>query len=291
MPVDIKFQANYTIVPMLLLKDIVERAIEEDRGIRDVTTSAVIDPSRQGKARIVAKEDLILAGAPVAEAAFLTLDTDTQFTPMMDEGALAKEGSVVAEVAGNLSTLLTGERVALNFLQRLSGIASLTRSLVEIIKDYPTKILDTRKTTPNLRTLEKYAVQIGGGVSHRWGLYDGIIIKDNHIAACGGITEAVERVREKALPHLKIEVEVKNLKEVNEALEIGAEIIMLDNMPVEEMKKAVKVIDKRAVIEASGGIDMNNILDVAKTGVTYISIGALTHSARAVDISMELALE
>ncbi len=273
---------------MLRIDELVERALDEDLGIRDVTTWSAVDPGATGKAVIIAKEDMTLAGLLVAERVFSALDPKVEFSSSYLDGSGIKKGTVIAEVAGSLAAILSGERVALNFLQRLSGIASLTRRFVELIKAYPVKIVDTRKTTPGLRVVEKYAVQAGGGSSHRWGLFDGILIKDNHITVCGGVKNAVEKVKSKSSPYMKIEIEVKNLKEVKEALKAGVDIIMLDNMSLENMTKAVQMVKKNVLLEASGGINLLNVTDVAKTGVDIISIGALTHSARAVDIGLDI---
>ena len=273
---------------MFRIDVLVESALDEDLGIRDVTTWSAVDPGATGKAIIIAKEDMTLAGLLVAERVFSSLDPKIDFSSSCADGEGVKRGSIISEISGRLTPILSGERVALNFLQRLSGIASLTRSFVELTKAYPVKIVDTRKTTPGLRAVEKYAVQVGGGSSHRWGLFDGILIKDNHIKVCGGVRNAIENVKSKAPPYMKIEIEVKNLKELKEALKAGVDIIMLDNMSLEEMTKAVQTVKKTVLLEASGGIDLVNVIDVAKTGVDIISIGALTHSARAVDIGMEI---
>ncbi len=273
---------------MFKIDELVERSLDEDIGTRDVTTWSTVDPGSTGKSVIVAKEDMTLAGLLVAGRVFSILDPKIDFSSSCVDGEDIKKGSIISKVSGRLAPILSGERVALNFLQRLSGIASLTRSFVELTKAHPVKIVDTRKTTPGLRAVEKYAVQAGGGLSHRWGLFDGILIKDNHIKVCGGVKNAVEKVKSKSSPYMKIEIEVKNLKEVKEALKAGVDIIMLDNMSLENMTKAVQTVKKNVLLEASGGIDLLNVADVAKTGVDIISIGALTHSARAVDIGMDI---
>ncbi|KAF0123401.1 MAG: nicotinate-nucleotide pyrophosphorylase (carboxylating) [bacterium] len=273
---------------MFEIDRLIKLALDEDIGTSDLTTSSVIDPGIKGNAQIIAKEDLILAGIDIFCSVFTFLNSEVTFNKFFKDGDFVNSNSAVAEISCDVIDLLRGERVALNFLQRLSGIASLTRRYVDRVKGYNAKVLDTRKTTPGWRSLEKYAVKVGGGTNHRSGLFDGILIKDNHIKACGGIRQAVEKARAN-IPHtFKIEVEAKDLNEVREALESGVEIIMLDNMDTEEMGKAVKVINKRAVVEASGGINLDNIVDVAKTGVDLISVGALTHSARACDISMNI---
>jgi nicotinate-nucleotide pyrophosphorylase (carboxylating) len=273
---------------MFRIDELVECALAEDLGTRDVTTWSTVDPGTTGKADITAKEDMTLAGLLVAERVFRGLEPEITFLSSYTDGMRIKKGTVIAEVSGKLSAILSGERVALNFLQRLSGIASLVSSFVELTQKYPVKIVDTRKTTPGLRAVEKYAVQVGGGGSHRWGLFDGILIKDNHIKVCGGVKNAIERAKSKAPPYMKIEVEVRNLKELKEALKAGVDIIMLDNMSIKDMTKAVEIVKKRVLLEASGGIDLLNVIDIAKTGVDIISIGALTHSARAVDIGLEI---
>ncbi|MFA4910197.1 MAG: carboxylating nicotinate-nucleotide diphosphorylase [Desulfobacteria bacterium] len=273
---------------MFEIDRLIKLALDEDIGTSDLTTSSVIDPGIKGNAQIIAKEDLILAGIDIFCSVFTFLNSEVKFNKFFKDGDFVKSNSAVAEISCDVGDLLRGERVALNFLQRLSGIASLTRKYIDRVKGYNVKVLDTRKTTPGWRSLEKYAVKVGGGTNHRSGLFDGILIKDNHIKACGGIRRAVEKARAN-IPHtFKIEVEAKDLNEVREALESGVETIMLDNMDTEEMGKAVKVINKRAVVEASGGINLDNIVDVAKTGVDLISVGALTHSARACDISMNI---
>ena len=273
---------------MFEIDRLIKLALDEDIGTSDRTTSSIITPGIKGNAQIIAKEDLILAGIDIFCSVFTSLNSEVKFNKFFKDGDYVKSNSVIAEITCDVVDLLRGERVALNFLQRLSGIASLTRKYIDRVKGYNVKVLDTRKTTPGWRSLEKYAVKVGGGINHRSGLFDGILIKDNHIKVCGGIRQAVEKARAN-IPHtFKIEVEAKDLNEVREALESGVEIIMLDNMDTEEMGKAVKVIDKRAVVEASGGINLDNIVDVAKTGVDLISVGALTHSAKACDISMNI---
>lgn len=270
------------------IQDIIETALAEDIGSGDVTTMAIADKNYEGAVEIIAKENIVVAGILIAEAVFKTLDKRIAFKPFAKDGGAVRKGKVIAKVSGKLSTLLAGERVALNFLQRLSGIATLTRMFTDKIKGFNIKILDTRKTTPGLRALEKYAVRMGGGWSHRFGLCDGVLIKDNHIAAVGSIDEAVQRARNNVPNNMLIEVEAKNLSEVKDALLAGADVIMLDNMKPAAMKQAVKIIGKTALVEASGGVNLKNIRAIAETGVDFISVGALTHSARAVDISMKV---
>lgn len=270
------------------IQDIIETALAEDIGSGDVTTMAIADKNDEGDAEIIAKENLVVAGILIAEAVFKTIDAKIEFTALVEDGDNVKKGATITTVSGRISAILTGERVALNFLQRLSGIATLTSRFVNNVKGFKVKILDTRKTTPGLRVLEKYAVRMGGAFNHRFGLCDGILIKDNHIAAVGSVAEAVFRARENTPKNLLVEVEVKNLDEVKEAVLAGADVIMLDNMKPSLMKQAVKIIGKTALIEASGGVNLKNVRAIAETGVDFISVGALTHSARAVDISMEM---
>ena len=229
-----------------------------------------------------------MAGIDVFKETFLFLDPGMKFNACCKDGDVVEKGGCIAEISGNLSRMLTAERVALNFLQRMSGIATLTRRYVDEVKGTRAKILDTRKTAPGLRYLDKYAVRIGGGHNHRFGLYDGVLIKDNHIAAAGGISQALARVRG-SLPHtLKVEIEVKNLLELEEAINSGADVIMLDNMSLDNMRKAVTVTGGRVPLEASGNVTLANVRKIAETGVDFISVGALTHSVPASDISLKI---
>jgi len=280
--------ANASLGMSYNIQGIIETALREDIGAGDITTTATVDKKAEGSAEIIVKEGLIVAGILIAEAVFKTVDAGIAFKAFVKDGESVKKGKTIARISGRLSSLLAGERVALNFLQRLSGIATLTSYFVAKVKGCRAKILDTRKTTPGLRILEKYAVRMGGGFNHRFGLCDGILIKDNHIAAVGSIMEAVLRARENIPHNMLIEVEAKNLDEVRGAILAGADVIMLDNMKPAVMKQAVKIIGKKALIEASGGVNLQNVRVIAKTGVDFISIGALTHSTRAVDISMEV---
>ncbi|NVM21441.1 MAG: carboxylating nicotinate-nucleotide diphosphorylase [Desulfobacterales bacterium] len=269
-------------------KNLIRLALEEDIGHGDVTTDALIEQDRTETAVIFAKESLVLAGLTVAQEVFATLDPAMGFETTFQDGDRVESGDDILKASGKLCSLLTGERTALNFLQRLSGIATLTRQYVERAGSTGVRIIDTRKTTPAWRTLEKYAVRIGGGRNHRFGLYDGILIKDNHIEACGGITEAVARVRKDQGHLLRVEVEVADLNQVTEALESGVDVIMLDNMDPNEIKKGVNLIGGRALVEVSGGVTLDTVAELAATGVDMISVGALTHSAGAVDISMRV---
>jgi nicotinate-nucleotide pyrophosphorylase (carboxylating) len=268
------------------IQKIIQKALEEDIGPGDVTTMATVGPDCLGKAEFLAKEDFILAGLDVARETFLTLDSEVRFSGLAKDGASIKKDDVFACLEGRARSLLQGERVALNFVQRMSGIATLTRRFVDAVKGTSATIVDTRKTTPGLRVLEKYAVRVGGGRNHRFSLFDGVLIKENHIVAAGGILAAVSRAR-KIVPHtLKVEVETRNLIEVQEALEARADIILLDNMTLEMIRDAVKTIGKQALVETSGGVTLDTVRPLAESGVDFISVGALTHSSRAVDISL-----
>ncbi len=267
-------------------KNLILDALAEDIGRDDVTTSAIFLSPAPGKALLIAKEELVLAGIEVVKKVFSAVNQEVVVKSNFLDGEKVEEKKVIAEITGNISDLLKGERVALNFLQHLSGIATLTRKYVERVADYSVKIVDTRKTTPGLRILEKYAVQVGGGRNHRFGLFDGVLIKENHIKACGSIADAVKRVRIRVPHTLKIEVEVGSIGEVKEALASKVDIIMLDNMPLGKMEESVKLISHRALVEASGNITLNTVYEVAKTGVDLISSGSITHSAPASDISM-----
>lgn len=271
-----------------MVDDIIKLALFEDSGLGDITTQSILQKSFPGKAIIVAKQSFILAGIKVAERVFRMIDPDCTCESNFSDGDLIRDGEIFFKVKGDLSALLVGERVALNFLQRLSGIATLTRSYVEKLAYENVSLTDTRKTTPGLRILEKEAVRAGGASNHRTSLYDGILIKDNHIAVAGSITHAVKAVKQRVSHLMKIEVEVSTLEQVDEALHAGADVIMLDNMNLEQMKAAVKQINKRAVVEASGNVSLDNINQIASTGVDVISCGALTHQARSVDISMRI---
>jgi nicotinate-nucleotide pyrophosphorylase (carboxylating) len=278
---------------MLLLNQTVHRlidlALEEDIGPGDITTQTTIDPEIMAEAHIRAKEDLVVAGLPVAQAVFAHLDPEEIiFAPRVEEGELVKAKTVLVKVLGPAALLLLGERVALNFLMRLSGIATWTRRFVEAIHPHHARIVDTRKTTPGWRVLEKYAVQVGGGANHRFGLFDGILIKDNHITVAGGIGAAIKMAKEGAPHTLKIEVEVPDLAGLAEAIATGADIVLLDNMDDAALAKAVQVNAGRVILEASGGMSLERVARVAATGVNFISVGALTHSAPAVDIHMKI---
>jgi nicotinate-nucleotide pyrophosphorylase (carboxylating) len=272
------------------LDRLIDLALEEDLGPGDVTTQALIPPEQKGEAHIRSKEKLVVAGLPVAARVFQKLDPEVLFTPQVQEGLEVEPGTVLAELQGPLAPFLTGERVALNFLMRLSGIATFTRKMVQAVAGSPVALVDTRKTTPGWRALEKYAVRLGGGANHRFGLYDGVLIKNNHLTAVGSITEAIRRGREKTHHLLKIEVEVTDLAGLKEALEAGADIIMLDNLDDATLAQAVKLTQGRALLEASGGMTWERLPQVAATGINLISMGALTHSAPAVDIHLRVVV-
>ena len=276
----------------LQIEEIIDRALAEDLSKGDVTTEALIAGDRQGRGFIVAKKEGILAGTQVAKEVFYRVDPQLKVEIFLEDGARVRPGSKVATVSGGVASILKAERVALNFLQRLSGIASETNRYVEAVKGLPVRIMDTRKTTPGLRSLEKYAVKVGGGENHRMNLGDGMLIKDNHLVALRGqglaIKDIIAKARQNVPQGLPVEVEVRNTTEALEAIEAGADIIMLDNMNPGDIRKAAKSIHGPALIEASGGITLDNVRTVAETGVDFISIGALTHSVRALDISLEL---
>lgn len=274
-----------------IVDEIVQRALSEDIGTGDITTLLTVPDGVEARGEFIATQPGVLAGMPVAERAFHQLHPRVRVERIVKEGQHFDSGAVLAEVYGEARALLVGERVALNFLQRLSGVATLTARFVEAVNDLPVRICDTRKTTPGLRYLERYAVRVGGGYNHRFGLYDTVLIKDNHIAVCGGITQAVQRVR-RALPHtMKVEVECATLEQVQEALEAGVDIILLDNMTVATLREAVRIAKGRALLEASGGVRLDTVRQIAETGVDAISVGALTHSALAIDIKLEMRLE
>lgn len=265
----------------------VKASLVEDLGPGDITTAAVVPEGKKGTCRIVAKEAMVVCGLAVSKKVFTIIDKDVKFKNSVNDGDAVKKGACIARVSGRLANILAGERVALNFLQRLSGVATLTREFTQRAGTN-VRILDTRKTTPCMRILEKYAVRVGGGYNHRFGLFDSILIKDNHIKIAGGVGRALTRVRKTYPESAAVEVECKSLKQVKEAIRGRAAIIMLDNMPAEKIKKAIELIDHKAMVEVSGGITLKNVKRAAMKGVDFISIGSLTHSARAVDITMEV---
>lgn len=270
------------------LRSQIQTFLEEDIGVGDLTSESIFLPDRIGTGSLVARESMMVAGATtVAAEVFKVQNPQVDTTNGEKDGCSVESGSTLLTVTGPVVDLLKAERVALNLLQRLSGIATLTAQYVEKVKLYPVRITDTRKTTPGLRMLEKYAVRVGGGYNHRFNLADSVLIKDNHIAACGSIAEAVEKVREKASHTIRIEVEVDTYDQIDECLGADVDVIMLDNMGLTTMAEAVKMIDGRALVEASGGISLETVEQVAATGVDIISVGALTHSAPSCDISMD----
>lgn len=267
------------------VEKIVTLSLKEDIGKGDITTNLIVNDKLKCLAIIKSKDTGVLAGNPIAELVFKRLDPRIKYIQRKKDGDTINPNDIIAEVRGSVRTVLTGERLSLNFLQRLSGIATLSQKFVNKTKGFDVKIIDTRKTTPGLRILEKYAVTVGGCYNHRFGLFDGILIKDNHIQIARNIEKAVLKVRAKH-KNKEIEVETSNINQVREALKSGADIIMLDNMTPDKIKKAVKIIDSKAMTEASGGINLDNIGEYAKTGVDYISVGVLTHSAKSLDIGL-----
>jgi nicotinate-nucleotide pyrophosphorylase (carboxylating) len=276
-------------LPEAAARDVVARALAEDVGSGDVTTLATVDGDAQCRAEIVAREEGVIAGLGVARMTFEALDPEVSFERLAADGDRAAANAVLARLAGRTRTILVGERVALNFLQRMSGIATLTAQYVAAVKGTKARILDTRKTAPGLRALDKYAVRAGGGMNHRMGLFDGVLIKDNHIRAAGGIREAVERARKSAHHAARVEVEVETLEEVEEGLAAGAEALLLDNMDVGQISRAIELIAGRCETEVSGGVTLSSVRKLAECGVDYISVGALTHSAPALDIALEIS--
>jgi len=268
------------------IADLITMALAEDIGSGDITTGLLIDPQQAGRALITAKQDLVCCGLDVLDHVYGLICDDIRVDRRAADGARMTNGATLAELQGPFHALLTGERVALNFLQRLSGIATLTRACVDAIAHSRAKLLDTRKTTPGWRLLEKKAVRCGGGCNHRMGLFDAMLIKENHIAACGGISNALEKARSGSPAGMNIEIEVRSLDELQQALAYGADMIMLDNMSCADMRRAVELTAGRARLEASGNVSLDTIAAIAETGVDYISCGALTHSAPAADVSM-----
>jgi nicotinate-nucleotide pyrophosphorylase (carboxylating) len=277
----------YYLQYSLLFEDFIKQALKEDIGHGDIATSAIINNDKKIKAVLKAKEDCILCGLQVFELVFKILDKEIKFSSKLKDGDKVKTSDIIGIIEGKASVILTGERTALNFIQRMSAVAACTNKFVKAVEPYNVKIADTRKTTPNFRVFEKYAVVTGGGYPHRFGLFDCAMIKDNHIKAAGGITQAVKILRNKISHTTKIEVEVENLKEVKEAIENIVDIIMLDNMTLQEAAEAVKLINGKAITEISGRINLDNIAQYAKTGVDYISTSAITAKAGIIDISLD----
>lgn len=279
---------NFPEKDNIKINRIIEEALLEDIWTGDITTESIIPPYLHKKAIIIAKEEGIIAGLEVANLVFKKLDSAISFQKKVEDGSIVKPYSTVVEISGAARTILQGERVALNFLQRMSGIATTTFKFCQEVKDFPVQIVDTRKTIPGIRILDKYAVRVGGGKNHRFGLYDAVLIKDNHIAVAGSIASAINSVRAKISPLLKIEIEIQNLSQLQEALETKVDIVMLDNMDLEMMKQAVKIARGKTLIEASGGITLDKVKEIAEIGVDFISVGSLTHSVKALDLSLEI---
>ncbi len=272
----------------LLVREIVERALREDVGRGDISTEAVISPAARATGAIQCRSEAVVAGLAVARDVFSVLDSELAFTPEVADGSLVSGATEIARLKGSTSAILTGERTALNFLQRMSGIASQTREIVEAVAPSGVRVVDTRKTAPGLRLLDKYAVRLGGGANHRFGLDDAVLLKDNHLRAAGGVAAAVARVREQLGHMVVVEVEVTSLQETRTAVEAGVDVIMLDNMDPATMREAVGIVNGAATVEASGGITVETAQQVAETGVDVISVGSLTHSVQAPDISLNL---
>jgi nicotinate-nucleotide pyrophosphorylase (carboxylating) len=270
------------------VEKLIDLAIAEDIGSGDITTDSLVPAGLEGRAIILAKEPLVLAGLETAHQVFARFDEQIAFEPTRTDGDQIQAGETVVKLKGRLAALLKAERIALNFMQRLSGIATHVRAYMDVMDGSPVRLVDTRKTTPGWRVLEKYAVRVGGAANHRMGLYDGVLIKDNHIAACGGVKPAIDRVRQGISHLVKIEVEVSTLKEAGQAIAAGADVIMLDNMNLKEIGQAVDLIGQSALVEVSGNVTRDRLKALAATGVDLISIGALTHAARSVDISMQI---
>ena len=275
------------ITMTLQVDHLIMEALREDISSEDVTTNAVMHEAVTGEVDLICKQDGVIAGLQIFQRVFELLDKDTKVEFFCKDGDEVKNGQLMGKVTGDIRVLLSGERVALNYLQRMSGIASYTHSVASLLEGSKTKLLDTRKTTPNMRILEKYAVRVGGGYNHRYNLSDGVLLKDNHIGAAGSVTKAVQMAKEYAPFVRKIEIEVETMEQVKEAVEAGADIIMLDNMTPEMMKEAVELIAGRAQTECSGNITKENIAKILETGVDFVSSGALTHSAPILDISMK----
>lgn len=271
-----------------LIEDILKNALREDISYVDITSEYLIDGDLKGEAVIIAKERGVVCGIDVASLVFSIVDDSIEFIKIKKDTDVVNKGELIANVRGSLKSILKAERVALNFIQRMSGIASKSRELIDLVKDLDVKIVDTRKTTPGLRIFEKYAVVSGGAFNHRFNLSDTVMIKDNHIKAIGSITEAIKRVKSRVPHTTKIEIEVENLKQLRKALDAKADIILLDNMNIKDMREAVEITNNKAILEASGNINSKNLRKVAETGVDIISVGGLTHSFKSMDISLNI---
>jgi len=270
----------------LLVDEIIKNGLKEDINNIDITTDSLIDNESRSIAYMLAKEEGVIAGLNVVARVFEILDEYVDIKFNVSDGDIVEKGTIIAQIEGNTKAILKGERLALNLIQRMSGIATVSKVYKDIVKEFPVKIVDTRKTTPGLRILEKYAVRVGGCNNHRYNLSEAVLIKDNHIKAVGGIKEAIHKTKNNLSHTIKIEVEVDSIDGLNEAIEAGADIVMLDNMSIDDMKKAVEIGKGKVIIEASGGITLDEVIEVAKTGVDVISVGALTHSVKAMDISL-----
>jgi nicotinate-nucleotide pyrophosphorylase (carboxylating) len=279
---------DFLVKENILINKIIEQALLEDIGTGDITSESIVPSDLKAKGIIKTSEEGVVAGLNITSLVFKKLDSEIIFQEKIKDGTKIARSKVLAEITGSARTILKGERVGLNFLQRMSGIATITSKFCQEVEDFPVRIVDTRKTTPGLRILEKYAVSMGGGHNHRFGLYDAVLIKDNHITVAGGIRPAVDSVRKQISHTVKIEVEVENLSQLQDALRVKADIIMLDNMDLDTMEEAVKIAKGNALIEASGGITLGKVRKIAQTGVDLISIGSLTHSVKSLDISMEI---
>jgi nicotinate-nucleotide pyrophosphorylase (carboxylating) len=276
------------LLNQFLAEDIIKIAIKEDINYGDITSDILIDENSKSEAIITAKEEGVIAGISVAEMVFKVIDESIIFIPIKKDGEEVARGESIAKIAGNTRSILKGERVALNLIQRMSGIATKSRSYAQLVQGMPVRIVDTRKTTPGLRALEKYAVRVGGCYNHRFNLSDAVLIKDNHIKAVGSITKAVEKCREQVPHTVKIEVEVENLEQLKEAIKAKADIVMLDNMDKETMKKAVEINNESLILEASGNMSIEKVKEIAEIGIHIISVGALTHSVKAMDLSLNI---
>jgi nicotinate-nucleotide pyrophosphorylase (carboxylating) len=274
------------------IEDLIDRALEEDLAASDITTDSLTPPHTKGKASLISKSTGIVAGIEIASMVFLKVDPFLKFSVLITDGTAIKPNDVLATVSGNIADILKAERTALNFVQHLSGVATLTAWYVELVKGLPVKIMDTRKTIPGLRILEKYAVSVGGGTNHRLGLGDLVLIKDNHLAILRkrglDIQQIIRQARSKSARNIKIEIETTSPEDAMAAANAGADIVMLDNMSLDAMRRAVEIVNKKAILEASGGVKIDTVRAIAETGVDWISVGALTHSARALDISLEI---
>lgn len=277
------------MIDRILIDEIIHNALKEDLGWGDVTTDSTISPDAVILGRFIMKESGVISGIEVCKRVYEILDSKVVFSILKKDGKKVEKGDIIATVSGPAGSILKGERISLNLLQRMSGISTMTNKFVQLVEDFPAKIIDTRKTMPGLRVLDKYAVRMGGGYNHRHNLSDMILIKDNHIAAAGGITPAVNAAKTKLSHALKIEVEVEGIEQLKEAVAAGADIVMLDNMSIEMMKEAVSIAKGKVLLEASGNVNLDTVKAIAATGVDFISVGALTHSVKALDISLRFA--